>query len=315
MKYRAFDLNLLVVLHAVFEHLSVTKAAQALNISQPAVSAALGKLRRHFADELITVVGRKMVLTPKGERVRGMVQQILRDIDVLGDAGAEPFAPETTERRFSIVSSDYAFTVLLGQTMHRFARQAPRASMLHDLIGPSTYEQFENGEIDLMMIPEPFAFSGHPQAHVFNDRYVCLVWSGLAGVGDSIDLEQYLAMPHLVRQSRVAPRQTMLDQWFLQNHGYQRTIRLVVSGFSEIPALLVGTDMIATVQSRLAESLAARLPIRIVKSPLQFPLISEVLQWHAYASSDPAIQWFRELILRTATELLPPIEPDPPTAH
>src|SRR4051812_31516925 len=120
MRFKGLDLNLLLALQVLLEERSVTRAARRLNVSQPAMSAALARLRDYFDDELLVAHGKRMHPTAHAERLAGPVAQLLGDIDGLLTANAR-FDPRETRRRFVIVASDYITTAVIGPLTQRLA--------------------------------------------------------------------------------------------------------------------------------------------------------------------------------------------------
>src|SRR5690606_34432333 len=127
MRYKRFDLNLLVVLDALLREKSVSRTAEHLNLSQPAISAALGRVRQHLNDEILVLHGKTMVPTAHALSMAPIVSRALADIDALITASTV-FDPGTSRRRFRICASDYATVVLLAPLMVELAESAPGLS-------------------------------------------------------------------------------------------------------------------------------------------------------------------------------------------
>jgi LysR family transcriptional regulator, nod-box dependent transcriptional activator len=299
MRYRALDTNLLVMLDILLDTQSVTRTGEILFLSQPAVSSSLARLREHFGDELIVQMGRKSVLTPLAERLRQPLKDLLGRTDAL-IAMRSRFDPELDARRFSLVHSDYIFEILGQEIMREIASAGPRLTVELETIRLEAFDRFERGEIDMAIIPDQIAFPDHPTLPLFEEQFVCAVWQGNTEIGDSITLEQYLAARHIVRNSRNGSRQTILDEWFLRQSGIHREIAIQVPNFVDILPVLVNTSFVATVQARLAEKLARHLPIRIVKPPIEFPVLKLVMQWHRHQDDDDGSRWFRSKVCDVA---------------
>jgi DNA-binding transcriptional LysR family regulator len=127
MRFERLDLNLLVALDSLIEEKSVTAAADAQHLTQSAMSAALNRLREYFQDSLLVPAGRKMILTPKAEELAGPVREVLM---LIRSTVATPlhFDPQTSDRRFYVVSSDYVYAVLLAEALKCASREAPKTS-------------------------------------------------------------------------------------------------------------------------------------------------------------------------------------------
>src|SRR3984957_20189368 len=302
MRYRALDTNLLVMLDILLDTQSVTRTGEVLFLSQPAVSSSLGRLREHFGDELIVQMGRKSVLTPLAERLRQPLKDLLGRTDAL-IAMRSRFDPELDARRFSLVNSDYVFEIVGQEIMREVASAGPRLTVELETIRLEAFDRFERGEIDMAIIPDQIAFPDHPTLPLFEEQFVCAVWQGNTEIGESITLEQYLAARHIVRNSRNGSRQTILDEWFLRQSGIHREIASHVPNFVDILPVLVNTSFVATVQVRLAEKLARHLPIRLLKPPIDFPVLKIVMQWHRHQDDDEGSRWFRSKVCEVAARL------------
>lgn len=304
MRLDRFDLNLLVVLDALLEERNVTQASRRLHIGQSAASAALGRLRDYFGDELLVPVGRQLVLTPLAQ---GLVEPV-RDALLRARAAIarKPgFDPATAERRFVVCASDYATTVLLAQAVQRIAALAPGVAV--DIRSPpkDVLEAFDRGAIDLLVLPQHYlARLAHPQATLFQDTQVCVVWSGHATVGETLSFDAYMHLGHVA--VRLGDAQSMaFEEWFLPRYGRQRRVECCVDNFSTLPLLVVGTQRVVTVHRRLARHFAQYLPLRVIDAPFEMPPLVEVMAWPRHLAHDPAHVWLRGQVLDSAQALAP----------
>lgn len=300
MNFNRLDLNLLVTLDVLLEERSITRAAQRLNRSPSATSEALGRLRIFFEDELLVQAGRRMVPTPLAGSLAEPVRQCI--IHIKATVEARPiFDPADSRREFRLMLSDYVSTVLMTDVLRRLQRQAPgvRIDMLPHLEEP--WAALDRGEFDFLIVPKNFLQEGHPWEVLFQDEYVCAVWSDNPLVGEHLDLERFLAMGH-VRVSFGKLRTPAVEEWFLNRFGRERRIEVVATTFNSVPQLLVGTTRIATMHRRLADFYVPRLPIRLLPPPLELPPLVEVIQWHKYHQRDPALQWLLGVLKETALE-------------
>ena len=295
MRLDKFDLNLLVVLDALLEERNVTKASARVHIGQSATSGALARLREYFQDELLVPVGRKMMLTPLAESLVEPVRDTL--LKARATIARKPnFDPTSAERRFIIYASDYVTTVMLTDSIERIAKLAPKISI--DIRTPSRdiFELFDRGEIDLLVLPEPYMTRIHHIKKMwFEDEQVCVVWTGNTIVGETLSFEAYMAMGHAsVRFSD--DRSIMFEDWFLPRFGKERKVEVTVDNFGTLPLLVLGTNRIATMHRKHAEFVAKLLPLRIVKTPFNMPPIVEMMCWPKYLDHDPAHQWLRGVL-------------------
>jgi LysR family transcriptional regulator, nod-box dependent transcriptional activator len=302
MRLDRFDLNLLVILDALLEERNVTKASQRVHIGQSAASGALARLREYFGDELLVPVGRRLVLTPLAEGLVMPVRDIL--LRTRATIARKPgFDPASAERRFLICASDYAAIVLLANTVRRLASEAP--GVVLDIRSPmhNAYEVFERGDIDLLIMPEPYmsAFP-EPKIRLFDDTHVCMVWSENKLVGEALTFDQYMTLGHAA--VHFGDKQSLsFEEWFLPRAGQQRKIELVVDNFSILPQVLLGTNRVATLHRRQAEHFAKHLPLRLISTPFEMPPLVEMLAWPLHLENDPAHMWLRSVIKASVADL------------
>jgi DNA-binding transcriptional LysR family regulator len=304
MRFQKLDLNLLVALDALLSEQQVTRAGERIQLSQPAMSGALGRLRTHFGDELIIKLGRKMVLTPLAKSLHKPVRDTLLLAQAVMDMRPE-FHPESSNRHFSVVASDFVDRILLGDVLRALAISAPTIVVeLLDPIGGKMVEDLDRGDVDLLIVPAHYASSEHPMEVLFRDTLTCIVWSEHPTVDDKLTLEQYLDLQHVAMNFGRARLQS-LEGDFLQGLGYRRKVAIWSSSFISLPQFVVGTDRIATVPRLLAEEVTKLLPLKELDSPIDFPEVVEVMQWHQFRNSDPGVTWLRSTLHAAAAHLNP----------
>ena len=177
MRFHGLDLNLLVALDALLTHQNVTRAAGQLNLSQSALSGALARLREHFDDELVVPIGRRMEPTPLARTLAEPLHEILLKTKSLVTA-TPTFDPH---RRISIIASDYSTEIFMLDLVTDVAREAPGIKIALEEPTTETFEKFNRGEINLRIIPKCFAFDGHPNERLFDEKFFTLriFYSGL----------------------------------------------------------------------------------------------------------------------------------------
>lgn len=302
MRLDRFDLNLLVVLDALLEERNVTKASRRLHIGQSGASAALSRLREYFGDELLVPVGRQLMLTPLAQSLVAPVRDAL--LQARAALARRPgFDPALTERNFLVCASDYVTTVLLAQVVRRLAALAPALTL--DVRSPprDVVEVFDRGAIDLLVMPKQYAERlPHPQAPLFEDTQVCLVWADHPALGDTLSFEQYLQFGHVAVRFG-DERSVSFEEWFLPRYGRQRRVECSVDNFSTLPLLVIGTSRIVTLHRRLARHFAGSLPLRLLEPPFAMPPLVETMAWPRHLQNDPAHLWLREQVRAAAVEL------------
>ena len=300
MDFRGLDLNLLVILDALFTERSVTRGGERVRLSQSATSTALSRLRDYFQDELLVQVGHRMVLTPHAEGLVEPVRDLLLRAESITKHNTN-FDPATAVRTFRLRMSDYAATVLLPGFVPALRKLAPGVTLDIQSNLHMPVESLERGEIDLLIMPQQFMSKSHPSEVLFEDGYVCVVWSENKLVKNRISLAQYLAMGHAaVKFSDMAS--PVLEDWFASQFGQRRRIEVISMAFTLLPQLVAGTDLIATMHERLARKYAKLFPLRLIPPPMQIPTLTECVQWHKYHDFDPGILWLRRLLAQSVAE-------------
>jgi DNA-binding transcriptional LysR family regulator len=303
-RLRELDLNLLVTLETLLTHQNTARAAEELNTTQPTVSHALLRLRGHFQDDLLVPKGREMVLTPLAQQLMGPLRNILMQADALLTQKSA-FDPRTSSGTLSIVATDYFFTVLGADVLRRVAMQAPNLTIAADTAKHDVLQRLERGEIDVAAGLLPTAFSDHPTELVYQDSPVCVAWRDNLQVGDNITLERYLAANHVVWRA-TGLGELSFKESFLQSLGYQTNVARATTTLEMVPQLIIGTNYLATIPRRAAEYYARVLPIRIISTPIEFPKVSVIVQWHHHRNADPMLQWFIGL-LRQCAKAMPAV--------
>ncbi|WP_137820743.1 LysR family transcriptional regulator [Pseudomonas sp. D(2018)] len=306
MRFHGLDLNLLVVLDALVVEQHVTRAATRLHLTQSAVSAALGRLREHFADPLFVLVGGRMLPTALMQRLHPRIQGVLDGARGIAFANAG-FEPRETRRRFRIMASDYVIAVLMPRFRRRLADLAPQVDLqLLTLLpqrgaepGSLVDEALEHRHCDLVILPHVHRSTRHPEQAVFEDGFSVIACRENPNVVRGLSLERYLGSPHVVRETGASALGSM-EAEFLASQGLERRVAVAVEQFGLVPEFVVGGPCLATLHSRLATLYASRFPLRLLEPPLVFPPTGQVMQWHAYQDGDPALAWLRQLLLEAA---------------
>ena len=301
MDFGGLDLNLLVALDALFVEKSVSRAGERLHLSQSATSGALARLRDAFHDPLLVQVGRKMALTPLAEGLVEPVRDFLLHAETILNS-TPAFDPATSTRKFRLMVSDYAQTVVMTEALPRLQNLAPgnTLELLWNADGFS--EALDRGEIDLVVAPTTYRSAEHPAEPLFEDEFACLAWSGNTRVNRKLSLETYLSLGHVVVRFGRVQQVATVDEWFVEQFGHRRKIEVVTTAFNLVPQLLIGTSRIATLQRRLAMFYKRYLPLKLVPPPLEIPRLEESMQWHRSRDRDPGIVWLRSVLKSAIAE-------------
>src|SRR4030095_9848943 len=263
MHFGGLDLNLLMVLDALFVEKNVTRAGERIHLSQSATSGALSRLREYFKDDLLVPVGRRVVLPPLAEDLPRPVHELLHQAEVV-IRRTPVFLPESSERRFRIVMSDYVAIVLMTQALPQIQRQAPGVTLQ---ILPLRTDALEQGDPDLVILPAQILAKDYPSEVLFHDEFVCIACAKNKLVKKTLSVRDYLSLSHVVVRFGEQQEVPSLEEEFLGNLGQKRRIEVVTTGFTLLPQLIFGTQRIATIQRRLAELYASQMPITMVQVP------------------------------------------------
>lgn len=300
MNLNRVDLNLLVAFDALLSEQSVTRAAERLGLSQPAMSSALGRLRRLVGDPILVRTATRMVPTQRAMELVGPVREILRQVEA-ALATPAPFDPASTKRRFRIATNDYVEVVLLPKLVRELARAAPGIDLdVRPLEPDFPDEALQTGKLDLAI---GFAHSAPVELHskiLFKDRFICAVRADHPGVGRRLTPQQYAVLPHVM----VSPSGgvTGVVDSALSLHGLERRVAVTVPHFVVAPHVVAQSDCVVTLAERVARTFAEILPLRLIKPPIVLPGFRIAMIWHERNAHDPAQQWLRDTLAAVSRE-------------
>jgi DNA-binding transcriptional LysR family regulator len=296
MDLKDVDLNLLVVLHRLLIERRVSRAAELLGLTQPAVSNALARLRNMFGDDLFVRTSAGMVPTPYANQLAGPVADALGILQAaLGRQRS--FDAATSTRRFVIAMTDIGEIYFLPRLMQELARTAPGISV--STVRNTTVnlkDEMEAGHVDLAVGLLPQLAAGFVHRRLFRQRYVCAFRRGHALDKGKITLREFSAAEHLVVVA-AGTGHGKADE-LMERAGITRHVRLRVPHFVAVGHLVRDSNLVATLPERLAESVAEPFGLAYVAHPAKLPEISIDLFWHARYHRDPASRWLRTLIVR-----------------
>jgi LysR family nod box-dependent transcriptional activator len=303
MRFKGFDLNLLVALDALLSARSVTAAAERLHLSQPAMSAALNRLREALDDEILVPHGKRMVATVYAEQLHAAVQDLLVRIEGAVSLSTH-FNPDTSERQFRIAASDYITEVLLVPVMREIVLRAPRIGIRLVPPAANVAVPFQRGEIDLIIAPKPYLMQEHPCELLFDDRFVLVGWAENPAFQTLIDRDVFFAHGHIAVEFG-QDRERAYSEWQMARYAKQRRVEIVVPAFNLVAPMLIGTRRMALMHERLALAQAQRLPLAIAPNPFDFPLLEEWMQNHESRGRDAGLDWLKAVIKQVAAGQLP----------
>jgi len=303
VRFKKLDLNLLVALDVLLKEQSITRAAEQLSLSPSAMSNSLFRLREYFDDDLLTKMGRKMEITPLGIRLQQPVRDAL--IRIESTILLQPsFDPQKTDRVFSILCSDYTQMVLGPYLMALIGEQKSTAKFQFLPQTNNPNKHLEQGEADLLIIPSRFMSPDHPYEVLYEEGFVCLVWSQSDLAKVDLTLDRYNQAGHVMMQpNNMNNRKDHFEYVATKQLKIQRRVMATTYSFTALPTLVIGTENIATVHARLANKVTQVWPIDIRPLPLVIEPMKQCLQWHHYKTKDAGLVWLRELMQEAAKRM------------
>ncbi|WP_433503595.1 LysR family transcriptional regulator [Pseudonocardia halophobica] len=298
MNLVSLDLNLLVTLDALLEHRSVSRAAEQMGLSQPAVSAQLARLRRHFGDDLLARFGNQYRLTPLAVQLRHRVRTALSGVERV--FAAEPdFDPATTTREFSLIMTDYAVAVLGPELVACLREEAPGARLRFTANTPQVVDQVMQTltNADLLLMPHGFV-DALPHTDLYLDDWVCLVATGNPAVGEELAVEQLRTLPWVVTYHGPTASTPAVRQ--MRMLGIEPDVQVVTENFLTVPGLVAGSDRVALLQRRLVDRIPAEFGVRALPCPVDVAPLVEAIWWHPMYDDDPEHRYLRDLLTRVA---------------
>lgn len=290
-----FDLNLLRIFDAIFAKGGVSAAARHLNLSQPAISHALAKLRDIFDDPLFVRQGNRLLPTPAARAIAGPVREALRGLDAALDA-ASAFDPAATTR-------DFRIGVRLSGEMPRFAalvarvrREAPQATLASiSFRRRDLAMMLANGDLDFALdvaLPADERLRSH---YLGTEPLVVAARHGHPAIHGALDLDTYLALDHVVATPR--PHGPGIEDIALDRIGLSRRVAVRCQHAITAWQIIAATDMLFALPRSHAAVLAAMEPMQIFDLPLTVERGGNHLYWHQAAQTDPGHTWLRAILI------------------
>lgn len=301
MDIRRADLPLLISLDVLLEELNVTRAARRLNVSQPALSAQLGRLRELFKDPLLvpSEAGRGMTPTPRALELQSALHQALLDLQSAVVSRVE-FNPKEAQRHFTIALNDNFFTTI-GLAVARDVLGLGGPGLRLGFVAPAeenlTY-RMERGEIDLYIGISAKIPDALKSRRLLSDEFCFAQRKGHPRGQKAPTLEDYCQLSH-VMVSQGGSFHSAIDD-VLVRHGKARRVVITVPNYNQVALVLADTDCVATLPRRLLQRYASGLDL--LPLPFSMQPFDIAMGWHARAQHDPAHQWLRERFVRAAAQ-------------
>lgn len=308
MNINRIDLNLLVYLDVLLRERNVTKAANQLGISQPAMSNGLRRLRQLFDDPLLVRTSEGMTPTERATQLAPLVRDVLVDIEKAVQPQTS-FDPTNSDRVFRIMASDYTESTLIPSLLRELREQAPGVCL--DILTPSdvSFLDVEQGRVDMVInrfdtMPQSFH-----QTTVWEDSYACLL-SADNPIKDDFSLDAYLEAQHVWVSKTgmgvgvgINPKDEQRLGWVdeaLRKSGKKRQISVFTRHYQAAMLLAEQKDLVVTIPKRAAQVKAQNPRVVILPPPFDIPSFELKMAWSPLLQHNPAHQWMRRLVTSVA---------------
>lgn len=300
---RDIDLNLLSAFDAIMGEQSISRAATRLNMTQPAVSNALGRMRVTYNDPLFVKAGRGVRPTPKAEQ---LWREVHTPLQLLRDAVHPPaFQPMRAKRRFRLGTSDLITMALWPGLRKLVEKEAPGIDILAI---PYTCQDTErllaDSGADLVFGVYEQLGSEYRARPLFAGNLICAMRKSHPLAGAPLTMKRYLAADHLLVSLSGDPVGSV-DK-LLEQRGLKRRVAMTVNQFLGVPALLAESDLIC-VAPRIAVTRCAQNDLHLTKPPFDIPASVVSMIWHARADRDPGHMWLRQSVASIAADNCRPV--------
>ncbi len=294
------DLNLFAVFEAIYTEGSVTRASHKLNLTQPAISHALGRLRQLFNDPLFERRGHAMVSTPLARRMIEPVRRSLRELEVTLN-GLDSFDPATTPKHFNLALRDVLEATVLPPLMQRVRARAPLVDIAAGHVERRELEsELAAGTLDAAIDVLLPLSKNIMHTRIYQDTTVVVARAGHPAINGALDLATYLKQDHILASSR--RRGPGLEDFELSRFGLERHVRLRCQHYFAACRVVSQTDMILTMPGRYAQIANRQFGNQILPFPIDVPAFDVFLYWHANVDNDPASRWLREQVKESITQ-------------
>ena len=303
MNLRSLDLNLLTIFDAIITEQNLSRAADKIGMSQPAMSAALGRLRVTMKDELFLRTGRGVKPTPRALELQRPVRHILDMISATLSQTLH-FDPDTSQRVFTLASIDYGGIAVIPQLLQHL-QQA------HSTVKVNIWPQYETdlkdqmhfGNVDFAIDNIPITDNEFHIEMLRQERAFCLVRKGHPVIRDTLSLAQFLEAEHVVLYPQ-GDRVSQLDEYLIAN-GMRRRYGIKVPSFFNMPYIVQSSDLICGLPERMALHFARLFDLKALPAPVPEWVANYYLMWHRSQEEDPGHKWLREIIIALCREQHP----------
>ena len=303
MDFHGIDLNLLAAFDALMSECNVTRAATRVGVSQPAMSAALSRLRKLLGDPLFLRSAEGLLPTPRARELAEPISQALRQLEATLVRKPD-FVPAVAKLTVNLGLSDYPAFVVLPALLEALTEQAPGISVNVHAFNDRDHavDLLDAGAIDVAIGVPPTHSDGRILTRpILRDEFVTIIASKHPAARRGMNMKTYLSLPHALA-SPEGQRHGLVDQALAQL-GQQRTLALTLPHMFALPAIVARTGMTATVMKRVALQSPAGRQLAFFPPPVTLPEIVFYLIWHRRSDGHQAQKWLRTLIESIALAL------------
>ncbi len=294
----SLDLNLLVALKALLDERHVTRAADKIGLSQPAMSRALGRLRVMFKDQLLVKGATGMTLTARASELVQPVQKILNDINQI--MTAPTFEPAEMTGDIVIATRDYEMAAVLPQAIKAIAEEAPGLTIRIVPMFGDDLSPLDRHEVDFVIAGTDRKSSTLSRKTLFSDNFMCVVSAEQDVAKKKLTMESYLAMRHCII-TFTNYRSGIVDAALAQM-GLERKAVVTIPQFLAASYIVANSDLILTIPRGLGKLFLESKQFAPLDLPFQVPSFSIYIYWHIRSENNPIHSWVRQKIISIASE-------------
>jgi DNA-binding transcriptional LysR family regulator len=300
--YNDLDLHHLRVLDVLLREHSLTRAAMALNVTQPALSKTLARLRRYFDDPLFVRVALRMEPTPKALELQAPISSILESMRELRSEHV-PFDPQTSTRTFNFCVVDAGIIKLLPKLVNRIAEEAPHVRLRVLQLDADNLESWlVSGKVDFAMGSFPGLTKAIRRQPLWTEKYVCVVRNGHPRISENPSLADFAAERHALVSTIGTGHAHQLAERAIEAAVPEENIVCRLPMFISAALIAKHTDVIATLPLSIATVLASDLDLLIVNPPVKLPRIEIYQYWHDRLHREPGTKWIRGIFTKLFRE-------------
>lgn len=292
------DLGQFRIFQTLFRLRSVTDTAHALDLSQPAVSRKLAKLRDHFEDQLFVRTGKGLVPTPLAIELEPRIGELMSIFQMQMHHHRE-FDPATSKRKFVIASSEVGHKLILPGLIETFSGIAPNIRIVAARPASDTLmNELEEGAVDVAVGAYPKLYSGIYEKTLSTESYVCIARKEHPDISGEMTAQSFLNAGHVIVSTKGMGHIHRQIEARLIELCPRENIKVIADSFVTAALLVESTDYIAALPNRLVNMLRDRIAIQVLQPPIDLPNFDIKIYWHERFQNAPANQWLRQTISR-----------------